>query len=380
MTLARPIKFSTSKDPLVNGGQVLTDKMIKRLREFRIIGAYIEADFAEGVEVNEIISTEEKEEIAEDLKGVYNGFYEERNMSAKLVDDIFNVSDKLMNIVLSKDEFLLNVIDIKDYDNYTYSHSMYVGILSMLMGIKLGLKKGDISILTTAGLLHDIGKIDVPLDIIQKDGPLSDSERDIMKKHPEFGVKRLLRLSGIMSEIIGAVYSHHEKVDGTGYPQGLKGDDIPYFGRVIALADVFDALTSVRSYRNAWHANEVIEYMMGCANTHFDMGLLKTFLKVVAAYPVGVLVKLSDGSTALVIRNSDTNVLRPAVRILKPGPELEALGAKKGSEIDLNEDKDFLNITIKESLNEAGEKEFFDSGEFFNFSGEAKESEDEKEE
>ena len=129
--------------------------------------------------------------------------------------------------------------------------------------------------------------------------------------------------------------THHERYDGTGYPKGLKGEKIPLYGKILAVADVYDALTSNRPYRRANFPSEAIEYMMACADTHFDINVLSSFLKIVSVYPTGTIVTLSDGRRAIVVENHHENILRPTVRPLDGG-----------SDINLLEDMDSMSVTI----------------------------------
>ncbi|NLH01164.1 MAG: hypothetical protein GX488_04560, partial [Clostridiales bacterium] len=158
-------------------------------------------------------------------------------------------------------------------------------------------------------------------------------------------VERLRKCYTISREVLQGIQSHHEKVDGSGYPYGYSGKHIPFFGRVLAVSDVYDALTSNRSYRKAWLPNEAMEYIIAASDLHFDHDMVQVFMHLVCAYPSGTIVKLSDGSTALVIRNHSENVLRPKVRLIEDSP----LG-KKGTEIDLYEDIGSLSLTVKSVL------------------------------
>ncbi|MEG1777958.1 MAG: HD-GYP domain-containing protein, partial [Angelakisella sp.] len=199
--------------------------------------------------------------------------------------------------------------------------------------------------LAVCGLMHDIGKVDVPVDIINKPAKLTDDEFAIIKQHPTNGVRRLRGKRICSPSVLLGIASHHEKYDGTGYPDGLVGERIPLYGRVLALADVFDALTSKRSYRDSWSPEQAIEYMMGLANTHFDFNLLNSFLSVIAAYPVGTILRLSNGYTCVVTHNTPGMTLRPSVKVLEP-PMLA------GKDIDLSSDLDFLSVTVSKVIHD----------------------------
>ncbi|MEG0753751.1 MAG: HD-GYP domain-containing protein, partial [Angelakisella sp.] len=245
--------------------------------------------------------------------------------------------------VLTRKEVMLHIVSIKAYDDYTYTHSMMVGLISVLIGVRLGLTEYRLNELAVCGLMHDLGKVDIPVNIINKPEKLNDDEYAIIRMHPESAVRRLRGNRACTPAVLQGIASHHEKYDGTGYPQGLSGERIPLYGRILALADVFDALTSKRSYRENWTPEQAIEYMMGLANIHFDFNLLNSFLSVIAAYPVGSIVRLSNGYTSVVIRNTPGMTLRPTVRVLEP-PVLA------GIDIDLAKDLSYLNVTISKMI------------------------------
>lgn len=348
MKLGNAIKFSTAEEALISQGQILTTEWIAKLKKYKVIGAYIDTPATKGIVVNELINAEEKEKIASELKDIYDDYIENKQISMDMVASVHNTTNNLMDIIMGKREHLLNVIDIKDYDNYTYSHSIYVGTLSLLTGLKLGLPMPQLKALTMAGILHDVGKLDVPIEIVTKKGTLTIEERRIIEKHPVYAAQRLSNIKNISTDTVEGIYTHHEWLDGSGYPNHIAGENIPLFGRIIALADVFDALTSARSYRQAWHTDEVIEYMMGSAVSHFDINIMHTFLKVIAAYPVGSVIRLSDNTIAVVEKNSEANILRPTIRILEPGLRQ---GFEKGMSVNLSDDHEFINITIIGTMN-----------------------------
>ena len=149
----------------------------------------------------------------------------------------------------------------------------------------------------------------------------------------------------ISREVLEGIQCHHEKFDGSGYPYKYRGERIPLFARILSLADVYDALTSQRSYRGAWLPCDAIEYIMAQADIQFDREIIRHFLHIVCAYPTGTIVRLSDGSLAVVVSNHPENVLRPTVRLMNDC----SLG-KKMEDINLLEDPKFLNITVSAML------------------------------
>lgn len=339
MILAQSVNRSASFFSLLVEGQQLTEISIKKLLTHNIQGVYIKSTFSGGSNGDELMDSEFKNETVTQLKKVYDKYASKKVMSIATLNDFSKLSETLIVHALSQEDCLINVIEVNDYDTYTYTHSMDVAILCVMMGIKLGYSRSMLKDLAMCGLMHDIGKIDVPIDIINKPDKLTDDEFAIIKNHPTYGVNRLEPFKGILPTVIAGIASHHERFDGSGYPKGIKGDKIPVYGRIITIADVYDALTSQRTYRKAWSSSDVIEYMMGEVQTHFDYELLKVFLKTVAAYPLGTIVKLSNHSMGVVTGNTSDNSVRPKVKIFSPPDQV-------GTEIDLATDMSYLNVTV----------------------------------
>ncbi|MGB4440082.1 MAG: HD-GYP domain-containing protein [Sedimentibacter sp.] len=341
MILARDIflysdsNFSTL---LLSKGQVLNNTFIKKIICHNIDGAYIESEAFADINVESFIDDELAAKSLNKIKDVY---YEFKMSSGKInsstIRQISKVVSNLITELLNKDVLSYSIVEFKDYDNYTYQHCLNVALLSISTGISLGLSERVLHDLGMAGLLHDIGKMFIPVEILNKPGKLTDEELEIMKTHPTNAVSQLKNL--VPYNILAGIESHHEKLDGTGYPYGLTDKNIHFYGKVLAVCDVYDALTSDRSYRMASFPSEVIEYIMGCADTHFDYEILKSFLKVIVAYPIGTFVKLSDKNLAVVVKNHPENIMRPVIRIINEDGTV-------GDDIDLFCDKNHMNVTI----------------------------------
>lgn len=351
MVLARSVSVDPTALPLVMCGQKLSPFIIKKLYSLEIPGVYIESKLGEGLEVEELIDPKIKQKMAVEVKGLYQGYLNQMPVTRSTFDKMSVLIEELLEDVLSKKECLMNVMEIKGYDNYTYFHSIYVGTLVALIGMQLKYTHSQLVSLTMAGILHDIGKVDLPHELIAKPGPLTDDEVALVRKHPLTAVQRLESNRTMSQIVLRGIESHHEKFDGTGYPFGLKGNDIPEMGRILALADVYDALTSHRTYRPAWQPNEAVEYILGCSGSHFDPVILKSFLKTITAYPTGTIIKLSNGEIGLVLSSSADNILRPTLQLISPQGE-------KGSKVDLLTDRNYLNVTVEGILKNGEELPF----------------------
>lgn len=350
MILAKDIWGKSSYFPLVHADTVLQESTINRLVNKGIQGIYIECEGCEDIEVNEVISMEEKIRVTDEIEKIFKSFQAEKGNIFAYVESVSRIADYFVDVVTKNHECLMNIIDIKNYNEYSYIHSMQVGILSTIIGKNLGYKNSRLKELATAGILHDIGKLNVPLEILDKPGQLTEEEFSIMKKHPEYGMEKLAPCRELSRDIIAGIISHHEKIDGTGYPNGLKEEEIHDFGKIIAVADVYDALTSDRSYRKSWKPHDTINYMMSFAGTHFDVDTLSAFLLSAAAYPVGVLVSMNNGLKGVVINTVPGLPLNPIVKILTPGEH-------HGKIFDLARDLSLLSIKIVDTISEPEEIE-----------------------
>lgn len=343
MVLAKDVNLNISESlclPLLTKGQTLNHLFIRKIKYHEIIGVYVENEIVKNIIPQEVINEKLKEEILVDIKKNFNSFKDKRGeLNVYIVENISKMAKKLVLDILSKEEVMINLIDLKSYDDYTYRHCLCVAILSITMGITLDLNEFKLVELALCGLLHDLGKMMIPNEIINKPDFLNPEEYNVMKTHPLIAAKQLRKLNIVSEAVIRGIECHHEKHDGTGYPYGLKGDQIPFYSKILAIADVYDAITSTRSYRRACFPNEAIEYVMGSVDTHFDYVILKAFLKNIAAYPVGTFVSLSDGNLGIVVRNLQINPLRPVIRFIYSD-------GSTSKNIDLAQDINYASITI----------------------------------
>lgn len=227
-----------------------------------------------------------------------------------------DVSHTLIEEVLQAPDAIMNLMDIKSFDDYTFTHNVNVATISLLIGLTMGLSREDMEDLGTGGMLHDVGKLKVPLSILNKDGKLTDQEFAEMKSHPTYGYDILVKSKGISERARMIALQHHEKFQGGGYPKKLKGTEISLFARICAVADVYDALTTDRPYRVAMSPYEAMKILTAGMDNHFDPKVLGAFIRKFSLYPTGSLITLNDGSIALVLRNNPSSVIRPVLKII----------------------------------------------------------------
>jgi HD-GYP domain-containing protein (c-di-GMP phosphodiesterase class II) len=227
------------------------------------------------------------------------------------------------------------MIDIKTFDDYLYSHSVNVAVLSSVVGIAMHLENSKVERLTASALLHDVGKIFMPKEILNKMGNLTEEEEKLYKGHPEKGYRHIKQHYNISVTTYVGILQHHERFDGKGFPDGKKGEDISRFGRILSICDVYDNMVTENPKRKAYLPSEAIEYIMANNGQIFDPKMVKIFLRRVAPYPLGTILMLSNGKKVIVIGNNEECSVRPMVRDLE-----------NNKEYDLTYDKKMQNVTI----------------------------------
>lgn len=225
-----------------------------------------------------------------------------------------DISKTILQDVIAQQKNLVQLTDLRLHDTYTFAHSVNVSILSGLLGVLLKLPEEEQLKLTLGGLLHDIGKVTVPYEILTKAGHLNDEEWQVMQGHPEAGRRRLKQMFPRDVMLSTIALQHHERFDGSGYPNHLKGEQIHRYGRIVAIADVYDALTSVRPYKRAYTPSVAHRLMATCSPGHFDLNFLKLFFDNVAIYPIGTILRTKSGY-AIVKKVEFGHTLTPLVRV-----------------------------------------------------------------
>jgi len=243
---------------------------------------------------------------------------------------------------------LISLARLKTADDYTYMHSVAVCALMVALAKQLKLKDDQQRLAGLAGLLHDLGKAAVPLEVLNKPGKLTDKEFTVVRSHPVEGFHMLKEGGSVPDAVLDACLHHHEKVDGTGYPDKLQGDGISVIARMTAICDVYDAITSDRPYKRGWDPAESLRRMAEWTTDHFDARLFQAFVKSIGIYPVGSLVRLTSGRIGVVTEQAPAALTTPTVKVffstksdLRIPPELVDLAAPGCSEkIVAREDPD----------------------------------------
>jgi HD-GYP domain-containing protein (c-di-GMP phosphodiesterase class II) len=304
---------------LLNSDITINQRHIYYLRQMGIGAIYIHDDRMNDVVVEEPVSSEVRGEsralVARIIRDLDSAGVNSKGIA---INDkaILKTVSKIVEEVIEHKEVLNQLSDIRAHDGYLFAHSVNCCVIAALIAVKMNYDLKTIRILATGSLLHDIGLVAVPRMVLSKPGLLSEEEFLVVKRHPRLGYE-LLKGTRLFSErVAGVILQHHERIQGQGYPCGLKGKEIASLARIVAVADVYDALTSDKSYREAYPVHIAIEMMTAWGGELFDLDVLNTFLENVTAFPVGSHVLLNSGESGFVVENTPGFSYRPVVRIL----------------------------------------------------------------
>lgn len=298
---------------LLRDGMILNSDYIKKIKYMGINYIYIKDELLEDIAPINPELVKLKAEVVKSFNNMYNRVQSE---DLSKVDDISNNVRSLVDfIVSSRDINLAYLSDLKTFDNYTFIHSLNTSLTALFLGKHMGFSRESLVEITLGSLLHDIGKTKVPKKILNKTGKLSAEEFEIMKKHPSYGHDIIFRMPSVSPMARMISLQHHERIDGTGYPNCLLDREITMYSKLGALSDVYDAISNNRVYRNALPTDEAYDIIVKNSGIYFDSEVVEAFKREFSAYPIGTQVELTGGMIGYVVRQNRGEQRRPVVRL-----------------------------------------------------------------
>ncbi|MGX8795619.1 HD-GYP domain-containing protein [Fusibacter sp. JL298sf-3] len=316
--LAKPI-YDNKCNLLLAKDCVLTQNYLKRLKEANIQCAYIDDALTQDLIMEEVIPDELKIRSVSTVKNAFESLAKNQGNVYTLgnCEAIKQTVDTMLQLIYENHSTLYCMTELMGTDMYTYYHSAEVAILSMMVARSMGLNNTFVEKIGIGAMLHDVGKMKVDATLLNKREPLTEAEWLLMKEHPKVGYEMLKDATNISPISRQIVLLHHEKLDGSGYPHGFENAEIPIAVRVVTMCDIFNAVTTNRSYKQRMNADMALELLRAETVYELDREVLHHLLKVVNIYPVGTFVELSDGREAVVIEENKLIQTRPKVQVVE---------------------------------------------------------------
>lgn len=316
MTVGRSI-YNANGNLLLRKNIRLTNILIRQLKALQIPSIYIGSEFPD-VELHDPPPLIKERTRIHAIKVIQDVFYKCRlaNSTRIDIDGMKSTVKLVIESILTSQNALVQAADIRRHDDYTFAHSINVCVLSTMIGALLNYNEKRLYELSLGALLHDIGKTQIPLSILNKPDRLSKEEFEIIQAHAQIGFEMLRHTKSFSVVPLHAAFQHHERYDGSGYPRHLTGTKIHEYARIVAIADVYDALTADRAYKRACTPDIAFHIMTEESPGHFDPEILHLFFEHVAIYPVGTIVKLQAGYYAVVVDVHKGYAATPHVRLI----------------------------------------------------------------
>ncbi|OHW61910.1 cyclic di-GMP phosphodiesterase response regulator RpfG [Andreesenia angusta] len=314
---------------MLRDGMVLSSDYIKKIKYMGINYIYIKDELLEDIAPINPELVKLKAEVVKSFNNMYNRV---QNEDLSQIEGINNNVRSLVDfIVSSKDINLVYLSDLKTFDNYTFIHSLNTSLTALFIGKHMGFSRESLVEITLGSLLHDIGKTKIPKAILNKTGKLSSEEFEVMKKHPLHGHDVIFRMPSVSPMARMISLQHHERLDGTGYPNGLLDNEITMYSKIAALSDVYDALSNNRVYRNALPTDEAYDIIVKNTGIYFDPKVVEVFKREFSVYPIGTQVEVTGGMIGYVVKQNRGEQRRPVIRLA-----YNAIGEKLAYPIELD--------------------------------------------
>ena len=265
------------------------------------------------------------------------------------IEKVNDIVDECVDSILRNDSALVWLTQIRHKDTYTAEHSLRVCIYAIALGRELGFRELELQNIGVCGLLHDVGKVRIPKDILIKQDNLTPEEIKIMQQHPVYGKKLLISKSGVYPGAVDVAYCHHERLDGSGYPRGITAERIPYYAKIIGIIDAYDSMISDKPYSKGITTLDACRHIYQCKDTLFDKTILGYFIHFIGIYAPGSLVEMNTGEVGIIIETNNEDGIKPRILLILGSDKLP----KNGRIIDLKKgDITFTNTVyvINKSL------------------------------
>ncbi len=289
-------------------------------RMLELPGEFVEYRVTSPVEQEFQTASEIRQELGDVLEETFRRYQNSEKLSLGALKE--STQAMVGSMVRNPDAAHL-LCQLREKDSLSYAHSISASILAVLFGRHLGLNEKELNTLAMGALLLDVGKMKLPAALLGKKGKISAPEAKLLRKHVEYSVKLLAEAEDVDIEVLSIVESHHERYDGSGYPKGLKGNDIPVFGRIAAIIDFYDAITHERPYRRSVSPCYAVNALYERQGSQFQQELVEEFIQCLGVYPTGSLVLLSSGEVGIVIEQNELRRLRPKVLIVRDARKRE---------------------------------------------------------
>lgn len=346
--IAKPV-FQENGNVLLGQGVELNDRYIERLQNLGIDVLYIEDGLTDDIEPEDSIRDETRKEAVSMIYKTMNSIKDEqmlknRTIAPDIGRNFRKVFGSIMQDLATRPTMLVNLTSIHSSDAYLFQHSFNVAVLAGIMGVAKGFNRIQLEELGVGALLFDVGMTKMPQSLLNHNDRFTENEMKLLQTHPMEGFDILRKHHDISIVSAHCALQHHERFNGSGYPRGLKKEEIHLYGQIVGLADTYDALVSPRPHRKRYTTSEAIEFLFAAGGTFFDHELIKLFCSHISVYPVATTLLLSTGQEVVVSQNNDLAVHRPRVRVIK---EADGTEVTSPYEIEL---KDEMHITIVKEL------------------------------
>ncbi len=314
--------YSRDGNLLVKEGTIISYELISKLKKHKVNYREILTSIAEDFKDGPVIPDEVMIDSADVVKKVFDDVINrdkatpESAIPVENLDLVKRVVEELMALLMNSDDLLYHLSEVMNIDDYTYRHGVNVTILSILTAKAMGYKYGEIHEIAMGALLHDIGKAAVPGALIRKSTRLTPEEIEIIKEHPQLGYELVKDLDAVPKSVKDIIHYHHEKLDGSGYPEGLSGLDIPKHVRLVTVCDMYDAMTTSRSYRKRMPLHTALEILMKDSVYKIDPEVYRQMTGTICLYPKGMGVILSNGKVGIVSEYRHQNPTRPVIQVV----------------------------------------------------------------